>query len=119
MIPRSQVVALEGGARCARFCRRCGDGRTRSTRSTSGVIDQPLGVVRILELTEPEAVDRPLRELVHPAPILPETVKGLRLLGDLSRAPIPAALVVDEFGGVAGLVTIEDLMEVLVGRPRG
>lgn len=119
MIPRSQVVALEAG----RTLREAMPEVRRRPHSIypvyEGEIDQPLGVVRILELTEPDAVDRPLRERVRAVPILPETVRGLKLLGDLRRAPIPAALVVDEFGGVAGLVTIEDLMEVLIGDLEG
>ena len=82
-------------------------------------VDQPLGVVRILDLAEPGARDRPVRDLVRPARILPETVRGLRLFRDLASAPIPAALVVDEYGGMAGLVTVEDLVEVLVGDLEG
>jgi putative hemolysin len=119
MIPRSQVVALDGRQTLREvlpLVRR----RPHSIYPVyDGEIDQPLGMVRILQLTAPEALDRPLRELVHPAAIFPETVKGLRLLGDLSRAEIPAALVVDEFGSLAGFVTIEDLMEVAIGELEG
>jgi CBS domain containing-hemolysin-like protein len=119
MIPRSQVVALDGG----RTLREVLPEVRRRPHSFypvyEGVIDQPLGVVRILDLSEPESADRPLRERVHPVAILPETVRGLRLLRDLARAPIPAALVVDEFGSMAGLVTIEDLMEVVIGDLEG
>jgi CBS domain containing-hemolysin-like protein len=78
-------------------------------------IDQPLGMVRILDLARPDALDRPLGDFVRPASIVPETMKGFDLLEDLCRAPMPAALVVDEFGSMAGLVTVEDLIEVVVG----
>lgn len=119
MIPRSQVAALQGSVpvrEAVAEVRR----RPHALYPVHGdSVDQPLGVVRILDLAEPGARDRPVRDLVRPAPILPETVRGLRLFRDLASAPIPAALVVDEYGGMAGLVTVEDLVEVLVGDLEG
>jgi CBS domain containing-hemolysin-like protein len=119
MIPRSQVAALQGSVpvrEAVAEVRR----RPHALYPVHGdSVDQPLGVVRILDLAEPGARDRPVRDLVRPAPILPETMRGLRLFRDLASAPIPAALVVDEYGGMAGLVTVEDLVEVLVGDLEG
>ena len=119
MIPRSQVVALEAH-RTPRDVLPEVRLRPHSLYPVyERTIDQPLGVVWILDLADPSSADRPLRELARPVPILPETARGLRLLGDLCGQAIPAALVVDEFGGIAGLITIEDLMEVLVGDLEG
>ncbi len=119
MIPRSQVIALEG-SRTGREALRA---TLRSPHTLhpvfGGSVDQPLGVVRILDLVQPEALDRPVSELAKPAPIVPETMKGFDLLEDLSIDSISAALVVDEFGGMAGFVTLEDLIEVLVGELAG
>ncbi len=119
MIPRSQVDALQGSVSV-------GDAAAEVRRRPHALypvngdsVDQPLGVVRILDLADPSARNRPVRELVRPTPILPETVRGLRLFRDLASAPLPAALVVDEYGGMAGLVTVEDLVEVLVGDLEG
>jgi putative hemolysin len=119
MIPRSQVAALQGSIpvrEAVAEVRR----RPHALYPVHGdSVDQPLGVVRILDMAEPGVRDRPVRDLVRPAPILPETVRGLRLFRDLASAPIRAALVVDEYGGMAGLVTVEDLVEVLVGDLEG
>ena len=119
MIPRSQVAALQGSIlvrEAVAEVRR----RPHALYPVHGdSVDQPLGVVRILDMAESGARDRPVRDLVRPAPILPETVRGLRLFRDLASAPIRAALVVDEYGGMAGLVTVEDLVEVLVGDLEG
>lgn len=119
MIPRSQVAALQGSVRVREAVAEVRR-RPHALYPVHGdSVDQPLGVVRILDLAEPGARDRPVRDLVRPAPILPETVRGLRLFRDLASAPIPAALVVDEYGGMAGFVTVEDLVEVLVGDLEG
>jgi CBS domain containing-hemolysin-like protein len=119
MIPRSQVAALQGSIpvrEAVTEVRR----RPHALYPVHGdSVDQPLGVVGILDLAGLDARDRPVRDLVRPAPILPETVRGLRLFRDLASAPIPAALVVDEYGSMAGLVTVEDLVEVLVGEFEG
>lgn len=115
MIPRSQVAAIEG----ARPVRDVLPEVRRSPHAIYPVygdsVDQPLGLVRILDLAGAIGTDLLVRDLVQPASIVPETMKGLDLLEDLGRSPIPAALVADEFGGIAGLVTVEDLVEVLVG----
>ena len=115
MVPRSQVVALSG-----ELTPREALSRVRSARHSiypvhGESVDHLLGLVRMLDLARPGHVDRPVRELVFPAPIFPETMRGLDLLGDLGRLQITSALVVDEFGSHAGFVTTEDLVEVLVG----
>jgi len=78
-------------------------------------VDQLLGVVRMLDLAHPKQTERLVRDLVVPVPIVPETMNGVSLLGRLGGAPVPVALVVDEFGSHAGFVSVEDLVEVLVG----
>jgi CBS domain containing-hemolysin-like protein len=119
MIPRSQVAALQGSMsvrEAVAEVRR----RPHALYPVHGdSVDHPLGVVRILDMGGPDAGDTPVRDHVRPAPILPETVRGLRLFRDLASAPLPAALVVDEYGGMAGLVTVEDLVEVVVGDLEG
>ena len=56
--------------------------------------------------------------LVRPAHVVPETKRAPELLKELQRTRKQAALVVDEYGGTAGLVTVEDLVEELVGEIR-
>ena len=58
---------------------------------------------------------KPIRELLRPAYFVPETVPADVLFRDMQSKKIHMALVVDEYGGTSGLVTMEDLLEELVG----
>src|SRR5207253_7869599 len=59
--------------------------------------------------------DEPVRELVRTANYVPETKRVAELLPEMQKQKAHMAIVVDEHGGVAGLVTLEDLIEELVG----
>ncbi len=61
--------------------------------------------------TEP----RPVQELLRPAHFVPESVKADVLFRDMQQKKVHMAIVVDEYGGTSGLVTMEDLLEQLVG----
>lgn len=63
------------------------------------------------QLEEP----KPLRELIREAYFVPETVQADVLFRDMQRKNIHMAIVVDEYGGMSGLVTMEDLLEEIVG----
>ena len=62
-----------------------------------------------------QPVPRPLKELLRPAYFVPETVAADVLFRDMQGKKTHMALVVDEYGGTSGLVTLEDLLEELVG----
>jgi CBS domain containing-hemolysin-like protein len=59
-----------------------------------------------------------LRELAQPVPTVPESLSGDRLLTRLRESGLQLAVVVDEYGGTAGIVTLEDLIEEIVGDVR-
>lgn len=59
--------------------------------------------------------DAPLHPIVRPAVFVPESMKAETLLQQMKREAVHVCLVVDEYGGVSGLVTLEDLIEELVG----
>jgi putative hemolysin len=61
------------------------------------------------------AADTGLRGLLRPAHFIPETKKVDELLAELQQQRIHLAIVVDEYGGMAGLVTMEDIVEEIVG----
>lgn len=63
-------------------------------------------------------LDRPISEMLRPAYFVPESKKAGDLLTDLQQRKIHLAIVVDEYGGTAGLVTLEDLIEEIVGEIR-
>ncbi len=56
-----------------------------------------------------------LSDLLHPAKFVPETIPAHDLLKEMQRERTHMAMVVDEFGGVAGIVTMEDILEEIVG----
>jgi putative hemolysin len=82
-----------------------------------GDLDNILGMISIREslasiasgnYTDP-------RSLVHPAVLIPETVSALKAISTLMDAGISTALIVDEYGGVSGLVTLGDLLDSVLG----
>lgn len=79
--------------------------------------DDILGVLStrdyLLNFHQPEPL--PLKELLRPAYFVPETVAADVLFRDMQGKKTHLALVVDEYGGTSGLVTLEDLLEELVG----
>lgn len=77
-------------------------------------VDRLTGFLHTLDLLGAEA-SAPLRPLLRPAPYVPESRRLEDLLRDLQRARTQMAMVVDEYGGVVGIVTMEDLLEELVG----
>ena len=76
--------------------------------------DEVIGTISLRELYGSESTAR-LRDVVKPAVFVPENQPALSLLESLRRAPHSAALVVDEFGTVRGVVTIRDVIEEVVG----
>jgi CBS domain containing-hemolysin-like protein len=83
-----------------------------------GDIDHVVGVLYVKDLLKLDLeIDgsRRVREIVRPAYYTPESKKAGELLRELQRQRIHIAIVVDEYGGTAGLVTLEDLIEEIVG----
>ena len=74
-----------------------------------------LYVKDILQLLLSKSEDRPLRELIRPAMIIPETMLIDNLLREFKKEKVHIAMVVDEHGGISGLITIEDVLEEIVG----
>src|SRR5437667_7624647 len=85
-----------------------------------GSLDNIAGVVFIKDLVALDASDdsRPLAALIRSAVVVPETKRVPGLVKQFQRQQTQCAIVVDEYGGTAGLVTIEDLLEEIVGEIR-
>jgi CBS domain containing-hemolysin-like protein len=117
MVPRTKVVALEIGMLTEKILTIIfAEGYTRMPvyRET---IDNIVGVLYVkdllIKMRQNEDLD--LETLMRPAYFIPETKKINRLLQQFQRKRLHMAIVTDEFGGVSGIVTIEDIMEELVG----
>lgn len=82
-----------------------------------GSLDDCLGVVRVRNLLSAKLNGEPinLEELLQPPLFVAESTRALTVLEQFKRSGIHIALVTDEFGGVEGLVTLNDLMEGIVG----
>ena len=83
-------------------------------------LDNIAGFVFIKDLVLLDSSDdgRPIVPLIRPAVVVPETKRVPELLKQFQRQQTQCAIVVDEYGGTAGLVTIEDLLEEIVGEIR-
>src|SRR6478672_1118105 len=83
-------------------------------------LDNIAGFVFVKDLVKFQQSDhsRPIRPLLRPAAIVPESKRVPELLKQFQRQQTQIAIVVDEYGGTAGLVTIEDMLEEIVGEIR-
>jgi CBS domain containing-hemolysin-like protein len=118
MVPRPDIVAIEA-VRPLRDVQalvlRHGFSRIPVYR---GELDDIVGVVYakdVLKALHQGKHDTPLAEIVRPAHFVPESKKVAELLKEMQREKFHIALVTDEYGSVSGLVTLEDLLEELVG----
>ncbi len=121
MLPRVDIVAIEASTPVAdALDKAISTGHSRFP-VIEGDLDHVLGVVHLRDLAASIRAgrgDQPLASLVRPIHVVPETRKIDELLHDLQELRTQMALVVDEYGGTAGLVTLEDLLEEIVGEIR-
>jgi putative hemolysin len=118
MVPRIDIAALEGDATISEaldFVLEQGHSRIPVYEETVDRVIGTLYVRDLLPLLRDGRLDVPLRELLRQVYFVPETMKVDDLLRNLKSRKVHLAIVVDEYGGTAGLVTIEDLLEEIVG----
>jgi len=117
MVPRPKIFALDADTAPAKVGRLIVESGFSRFPVYEDSIDNIVGLVyvkdalRILERQEPVVV----RRILHPAHFVPETKKVGTLLKELQRRRTHMAVVVDEHGSVSGLVTLEDILEEIVG----
>lgn len=118
MVPRIDVVALEVTTpllEALEAIMQAGHSRIPVFYETIDNIEGLLYAKDLLPYLRDGRIDVPLKGLLREAYFVPETKKASELLPDLQQRRVHMAVVVDEYGGVAGLVTIEDLLEEIVG----
>jgi CBS domain containing-hemolysin-like protein len=121
MTPRPEIAAIEINASIEDLRKLVRTKRLTRYPVYTGQLDHIEGLVSVRDLTElpPEEQQRvSLRSLVRPVPLVPETKPIRDLLKELQQSTTQMAIVIDEYGSVAGLVTIEDLLEQIVGEIR-
>jgi len=116
MTPRTRIIALPLEATVLEAWAAFTTSRHSRLPVYEGTIDQVRGVLLVKDLMQlPDGAKPPLGSLMKPPHFVPESKPVADLLRDLQRARTQLALVVDEFGGVSGLVTLEDLLEEVFG----
>lgn len=125
MIPRANIVAVEIETSLEDLLRIFAEAQHSRLPVYRGELDDPQGMVHIRDIVsliasrDVTAADRaaiqPLATLMKPLLYVPSSMTARELLERMQSSRLHMALVIDEFGGTDGLVTIEDLIEEIVG----
>jgi len=118
MTPRPEVVAIASSATVAKLRTLLIETKFSRIPVYDLTLDDITGVAfarDLLQIPESEATTRTVREVARPAFFVPETKHGSDLLKEMQRRNQQMAIVVDEHGSVAGIVTVEDLVEEIIG----
>ncbi|NRA70175.1 MAG: CBS domain-containing protein [Gammaproteobacteria bacterium] len=119
MIPRSQMVVLEKDQSIEQSIKTITDSAHSRFPVISEDKDNIEGILLAKDLVQfafnREFKDKPLIDIVRPCVIVPESKKVDVLLREFREERYHMAVVVDEYGGVSGLITIEDILEEIVG----
>jgi putative hemolysin len=117
LVPRTEVEFLDAAtplSKAARIAVGSPHSRFPVYRDSH---DEVIGFVHVRDLLDPEFSGRssPISEVVRPVKYLPTGKRVLAVLSEMRREGHHLAIVVDEYGGTAGMVTVEDLVEELIG----
>ena len=121
MTPRPEVFAVAESITLERFLEMLKQHNYSRVPVYSGTLDNVKGLAfahDLLQISDEEARTRTVATILRPAEFVPETKRGYELLREMQREKQHMRIVIDEYGAVAGLVTIEDLLEQIVGNIR-
>jgi len=118
MVPRTDIVAVASDASFDELARLIVEQGYSRIPVYENTIDNVIGVVHAREVlgalaNRAKPVD--VKSLARPAYFVPESKRVDELLAEMRRNKLSIAIVVDEYGGTAGLVTVEDMLEEIVG----
>ncbi|HEY6967638.1 MAG TPA: hemolysin family protein [Candidatus Angelobacter sp.] len=121
MTPRPEIFALPADTTIEQFAAMLRDKPFSRVPIYTGSIDQIQGMVLahdLISIPSAEAHTTLVSKLVRPVTFVPETKKTSQLLREMQRENVHMVIVIDEYGSVAGLATMEDLLEEIVGEIR-
>jgi putative hemolysin len=121
MTPRPDIVAIRSDATLGELRALLAEQEYSRIPVFQESLDHILGFVYVKDLIrvgDTSLDEHVVSRLLRPAHFVPETKRVAELLKDFQRQQVQSAIVVDEYGGTAGLVTIEDLLEEIVGEIR-
>ena len=118
MTPRPDIVAMQAEATLEEMHAKFVETKFAKMPVYDKSLDEIIGVVHaqdLLQVADTDLPKRKVRELLKPALFVPETKSGSDLLREMRQKNQSMAIVIDEHGTVAGIATIEDLVEEIVG----
>jgi CBS domain containing-hemolysin-like protein len=118
MRPRPQIIAIEATATVADARKLMIESKHSRLPVYRDQIDTIEGIVYVRDLLafcEADKVSRPVTKCMRPAYFVPESKSIRELLEEMQKAKVQIAMVIDEYGGLAGLVTLEDIIEEILG----
>jgi CBS domain containing-hemolysin-like protein len=118
MTPRPEIFAVPGTLTLREFTAEINERAFSRVPVYNGSLDNVTGIAfahDLLKVLDAEAATSTVAQIQRPAAFVPETKKVAELLREMQREKQHMRLVIDEYGSVAGLVTIEDLLEAIVG----
>jgi len=116
MVPLSEVTALPEDVSVGEAALEVADKQHSRMPIYRSRIDDVVGIVHVFDILQAATgKEKPVAELAHPPLYVPETMKASDMLVQLQTERQHLAIVVDEYGGAVGIVTIEDLLEIIVG----
>lgn len=118
MTPRPDVVAVHADASLEEMHAKYVETKFAKMPVYEKSLDDIVGAVNaqdLLQIADADLPKRKVRELVKPILFVPETKSGSDLLREMRQKGQPMAVVIDEHGSVAGIATVEDLLEEIVG----
>jgi len=121
MTPRPEVFAVPASITLEQFLELLREHNFSRVPVYAGSLDNVTGIAfahDLLQIKDEEARTRTVASIERAAAFVPETKRGYELLREMQREKQHMRIVIDEYGGVAGLVTIEDLLEEIVGNIR-
>jgi CBS domain containing-hemolysin-like protein len=121
MIPRPDVVGVEAQATVRDLLELFSEASHARFPVYKDDLDDIVGILAIKDVLralaeDPAQIEAPVGSLVRPAHFVPETVAVADLLANMRASHNQMAVVIDEYGGTAGIVTLEELVEEIVGR---
>ena len=121
MTPRTSMLAFEGAKTINEVWDEIVDNGFSRIPIYEETIDNIIGILYVKDLMEHiknNELDLPIKQFVRSAYFVPETKSIIEILKEFRGLKVHIAIVLDEYGGVVGLVTIEDLIEEIVGEIR-
>lgn len=121
MTPRSKIVALQTDDTIADLVAAAAASGFSRFPVVEGDLDATVGIVHVKQVFEVPPGDRAhtlLTTVAEPVAVVPSTLDGDAVMAQVRASALQTAMVVDEYGGTAGMVTLEDLIEEIVGDVR-